>query len=202
MLLIIPKDPVFAEVLVFSNIFGFPTVNCAPIWTQTVNVNCIPFEPKFDTYWRLFLVKVSARSNNIWGIKGPKNTKKGRFHGCWINTKKKLKILISQPHMLYWWILPHIYLNKVFQLAKFWGAYHRVYEGVNEKSLKMNKKINFLAQIWPYLNTSKNCSIFDTSSCLSPPVKNVGCFWRVLTKNPPKSNLKWQFLLVRKHLKI
>ena len=85
--------------------------------------------------------------------------------------KKKLKILISQPHMLYWWILPHIYLNKVFQLAKFWGAYHRVYEGVNEKSLKMNKKINFLAQIWPYLNTSKNCSIFDTSSCLSPPVK-------------------------------
>ena len=135
------------------------------------------------------------------GVTAQKIPKRGDFMDA-ESIQKKLKILISQPHMLYWWILPHIYLKKVFQLAKFWGAYRRVYEGVNEKSLKMNKKINFLAQIWPYLNTSKNCSIFDTSSCLSPPVKNVGCFWRVLTKNPPKSSLKWQFLLVRKHLKI
>ena len=34
-LLIIPKDAVFAKILVFSNIFGFPTVNWAPIWTLT-----------------------------------------------------------------------------------------------------------------------------------------------------------------------
>ena len=109
MLLIIPKDAVFAEVLVFSNIFGFPTVNCAPIWTQTVNVNCIPFEPKFDTYWRLSLVKVSARSNNIWGSNGPKNTKKGRFHGCWINTKKNWKFWFHN-HICYTDESYHIYI--------------------------------------------------------------------------------------------
>ena len=45
--LIIPKDAVFAEILVFSNIFGFPAVSWAPIWNKTVNFSCISFEPKF-----------------------------------------------------------------------------------------------------------------------------------------------------------
>ena len=45
--MIIPKDAVFADILGFSNIFGFPTVNWTPIWTETVNFNCILFEPKF-----------------------------------------------------------------------------------------------------------------------------------------------------------
>ena len=35
MILIVPKDAVFAEISIFSNIFGFPTLNCAPIWTET-----------------------------------------------------------------------------------------------------------------------------------------------------------------------
>ena len=35
MLLIIPKDTVFAEILVFSNISGFLAVNWAPKWTET-----------------------------------------------------------------------------------------------------------------------------------------------------------------------
>ena len=46
-LLIIPKDAAFAEILVFSNIFGFLAVNWAAKWTETVNFNCIPFETKF-----------------------------------------------------------------------------------------------------------------------------------------------------------
>ena len=46
-LLIIPKDAVYAGILVFSNIFGFLTVNWAPKWTEIVNFSCIPFEPKF-----------------------------------------------------------------------------------------------------------------------------------------------------------
>ena len=98
-LLIIPKDAAFAEILIFSNNFGFSSVNWAPKWTKTVNSSCIRFEPKFkilDTkifqtlcfsYWRLPMVKVSARSNNIWGSKGPRNCKNGPFHGYWINTK-------------------------------------------------------------------------------------------------------------------
>ena len=43
-----PKDAVFAEVLVFSNIFGFPAVNWAPKWTKTVNFGCVSFELKFN----------------------------------------------------------------------------------------------------------------------------------------------------------
>ena len=109
----------------------------------------IPSEGFFKhcfSYWRLPLVKTSSISNNIWGSKGPKYPKKRPFHGCSINTKY-LEILISQPHMLYKWNLPHVCLNKVFQLAKS----HRVYEGVS--------KNNFLAPFRPFLNTSKKCTI-------------------------------------------
>ena len=41
-----PKDIVFAEILVVSNIFGFPAVNWTPKWTKTVNVWWVLFEPK------------------------------------------------------------------------------------------------------------------------------------------------------------
>ena len=47
MLLIIARDAVFAKILFFSNIFSFPTVYWAPVWTENVNINCIPVEPKF-----------------------------------------------------------------------------------------------------------------------------------------------------------
>ena len=40
-------DAAFAEILDFSNIFGFPEVNWAAKWPKTVNFSCIPFEPKF-----------------------------------------------------------------------------------------------------------------------------------------------------------
>ena len=42
-------------------------------------------------------------------------------------------------------ITADIYLSKVFQLAKYWGVSHKVYEGVSKKTLKMSQKINFLA---------------------------------------------------------
>ena len=148
--------------------------------------NYIPFEPKSKTLKDFsstvlligdclkvkvkVKVKVPARSNNIWESKGPKKSQKGVISWT-LNQYKKTN---SQPHMLYWWNLPHIYLKKVFQLAKYWGVSHRVYEGVNKKTFKMSKKISFLAQFWPFLNTSKNCSISHASSCLSSLVKNVG----------------------------
>ena len=47
MLLIIPKDTVCRNFAVFSNIFGFSTVNWAPKWIETVNFDCIPFEQNF-----------------------------------------------------------------------------------------------------------------------------------------------------------
>ena len=83
-----------------------------------------------------------------------------------------------------------IYHNKVFQLAKSFGVSHRVCDDVNKKTLKRSQKINCLSQFRPFLNTSKNCRISDASSCLSSLVKNVGCFWEVLMKNPAKSSLK------------
>ena len=35
----------------------------------------------------------------------------------------------------------YIYLHKIFELAKSWGVFHKVYEGMNKKTLKMNQKI-------------------------------------------------------------
>ena len=91
-LLIIPKDAAFAEILVFSNIFGFPTVNWVPKWTETVNFSCIPFEPKFkilkdflntvffligDYLWSKF-----QQDRTIFGaVRAQKIAKKGTFHG-------------------------------------------------------------------------------------------------------------------------
>ena len=87
-----PKDAVFSEILVFSNIFGFPTVNWAPIWTETVNFNCTPFEPKFkilkDFSNTVFLIgdylwsKFQQDQTIFVESKGQKNPKKGPFHGC------------------------------------------------------------------------------------------------------------------------
>ena len=42
----ITKDTAFAEILVFSNIFGFLVVYRTLKWTKTVNFECVPFEPK------------------------------------------------------------------------------------------------------------------------------------------------------------
>ena len=41
----IPKD-VFAEILVFSNIFGFPAENWDPKCNKTINFGCLPFKLK------------------------------------------------------------------------------------------------------------------------------------------------------------
>ena len=97
-------------------------VNWAQKRVKTVKFICVPFESKFkflkdfSSNWRLPLVKVSGRSNNILESKDPTNSKKGQFHGCWIKTTN---FLISQPY-------------KVFLLAKYWGVSHRVQQDVNK----------------------------------------------------------------------
>ena len=84
MLLDILNDVVFTEILGFSNIYGFPAVNCTPKCTKTVNFGCIPFEPKYKilkdlsetlSYWRLALVKISEDRIAF----AQKNPKRGQF---------------------------------------------------------------------------------------------------------------------------
>ena len=91
-LLIIPKDAAFAEILVFSNIFGFPTVNWVPKWTETVNFSCIPFEPKFKILKDFLNTVFFLIGDYLWskfqqdrtifgGVRAQKIAKKGTFHG-------------------------------------------------------------------------------------------------------------------------
>ena len=47
MLFDILKDAVFAKILIFNIIFGFPAVHWAPKWSKTVNLTCFPFKLKF-----------------------------------------------------------------------------------------------------------------------------------------------------------
>ena len=92
MLFDIAKDAVFAEILVFSNIFGFPVINWAPKWTKTLRAFHLSqnskfwriFQMPFLSNWKLSQVKISKRSNNILVCEGPKNPKRG--HGCWIDS--------------------------------------------------------------------------------------------------------------------
>ena len=93
----IPKDVVFAEILVLSNIFGFLAVHWALKWTKTVNFGCIPFEPKFKILKDFsntvfvsleeYLWLKSQQNRTIFGGVRSKIPKKGPFHRCWINTK-------------------------------------------------------------------------------------------------------------------
>ena len=60
--------------------------------------------------------------------------------------QKSLNIFISTTtYAILMKITADIYLSKVFQLAKYWGVSHKVYESVSKKTLKMSQKINFLA---------------------------------------------------------
>ena len=80
----------FAEILVFSNIFGFLAVNRAPKWIQWIESLAAfhssqnsKFSRIFQTpcfpYWRLPMVEISARSNKIWGVRAQKIPKMGHF---------------------------------------------------------------------------------------------------------------------------
>ena len=48
-LLYITTDVVFAKILVFNSIFGFPAVDLASKRTKTVNFQFVPFGPNFKT---------------------------------------------------------------------------------------------------------------------------------------------------------
>ena len=52
MLFDIPEDVAFPEILVLSNIFGFPTVNWAPKWTKTVNLHAFHLSQN-SNFWRI-----------------------------------------------------------------------------------------------------------------------------------------------------
>ena len=61
----IPKDTVFAEIMVLSNIFGFLTANWTPKWTKTVNFGCVSFEPKCE-HLKEFSNSVYLTGDYIW----------------------------------------------------------------------------------------------------------------------------------------
>ena len=140
------KDAMFAEILIFSNIFVFLAVNWAQKWSETVNFSCIPFEPKFKI-WRIFqtlcffyrrlpMVKVPARSNNTWGSKGPKIAKRGHI----IDTESiQQKIFNFTTTYLYWWNLPQIY---ILIRSFVWQNL-----GVCLIGCKISQEINFLVNL-------------------------------------------------------
>ena len=89
MLFHIPKDVAFAEILVFSNIFGFPAVNWAPKWTNTVNFQCVQYKPDFKIL-KDFPNNVFVLLGYLWskfqqdrtifgGIGAKENTKRSHF---------------------------------------------------------------------------------------------------------------------------
>ena len=113
----ITKDTVFAEIVVSSNIFGFLVVDWTPKWIKSANLGCVQFKPKhkslknFQTmcfsYWRLPVVEIATKSNNIWGCKSSKKPQMG--HRCWIHTKN---------------------------FDNFWFHNHIWYNGLSQKKIK------------------------------------------------------------------
>ena len=128
MLFDISKYVAFAEIWVFSNIYGFLAVNSAPKWTKTVNFGCVWFELKFkileDFSNAVFVLSETSSGqnfskieHNIWGSKQlPKN-----FEIFW-KTKNFLKFTIINAVLMK--ISTAIYLNKVSHLAKASSVSH------------------------------------------------------------------------------
>ena len=93
----IPKDVLFLEIFVLSNIFGFLAVNWAQKWTKTLNSEFISFETKFkilkDFPNNMFVLledyiwSGSQQGQTIFGGAKPKCPQNRPFHGYWINTK-------------------------------------------------------------------------------------------------------------------
>ena len=86
----IPKDVVFAEILVFSNIFGFLAVNWVPEWAKTVNVQRVPFEPNQIKIFKNFPTNVFFLLGYLWSKFQQDQTMSGG-----IRAKKRLKGAIS-----------------------------------------------------------------------------------------------------------
>ena len=92
----INKDRDFAEVLIFTNIFGFLVVNWTPKRTKAVNFGCVPFEPKLkilkDFSKPVFVLMETTSGQNFnkikqyLGVQAPKKSQK-RNHDRWIDTK-------------------------------------------------------------------------------------------------------------------
>ena len=70
------------------------------------------------------MVKVSARSNNIWGSEAPK---KGHFMDIESVQKSSKIFSFTTTYAILLKLTTDIYQNMVFHLAKSWGVSHRVH---------------------------------------------------------------------------
>ena len=111
----IPKDAAFGEIVVLSNILGFPAINWAPKWTKTVNFGCVPSELKFKTLKEFsntaFVLSkdyLCSKFQQDWTIfcgVSAQNPIKGAISWMLNQYKQLWKFLTSQPQML-----PQIYI--------------------------------------------------------------------------------------------
>ena len=105
-----------------------------------------------------------------------------------------------------------VYPHETFHLAKDWGITHRASEGMIKKPLKKSQKTDFfleLSVLLTYLTAQPKRNfqyyiIFSTIAlpCWSKFQKNLTAIGEFMAKKPPRSSQQWQFLLLRKHLKI
>ena len=127
-----------AEISVFSNVFGFSSgklgskmdQNCW-LWVCRIGAKIQNFSRSFKHCVYLIrdkiskpLVKISARSINIWGSKAWKS-KKVATSWCWIDSKNFENFkLHNRTCYTDETLTTNMYLNKVFQLAKSWSVTH------------------------------------------------------------------------------
>ena len=122
-------------------------------WTKSANFGYVPFPKKlafFEDSWKtaflslaLPLVKISAKSDNIWESKGPKNPKRGPCHGCWISTKNVEIFILTTTNAILMKLTMITYLHKIFNFPKSWGVTHQAKEGINEKPHRISQKVIF-----------------------------------------------------------
>ena len=128
------------------------------------------------------LVKISSRSNNNRGNKSQKS-QKGAISWMLNQYKKLWKFLISQPHMLYWWNLPQIYILIRSFICQNLGVWFIGLRRQKQKNPQDETKNQLFGQILTISPSKTICVIFLTKS----PLK--------MMKNPFYFILKSLFVL-------
>ena len=135
MLLDSPKNAVFAQIFVFSNILVFLGVHWTWKWTKIVTFGCVPLHSKFKIFGRFFKSWFSLHETYLrwkfqqdWiifgGLRAQTPPRKDHFMDA-ESVQKTLKILNLTTTDVILMKLTTIFLDKVSDLPKIYLVTHR-----------------------------------------------------------------------------
>ena len=211
-----PENAVFGKIFVFGKNFCFLEEDWGQKWTKTENFGYVPFVFKHIILkhysYTVFILWCNTsdptfyKFNPYLGGKGPRSPQKGPISWllhCHENIWKFITFGNTNARLVK--LTTIMYCYKKFDLAKNWtwliGRGRAWSKHLWKKAKKLVFRLCFLEFSGLYLKP--HYMIFHFAlHCWSKFEKNPTAFGGGIPKKPPKSSLKYVFLVLRKHLKV